>query len=71
VPGTTMSFGELVATMEPELGAGARSPRHVPRPVLRLLAVAAATTPGRLAAAALVMDTSAATAARPAAVSGG
>ena len=58
VPGTTMTFRELAATMEPELGAGARSPRHVPRPVLRLLALAAATAPGRLAAAALVMDTS-------------
>jgi NADH dehydrogenase len=71
VPGRTMTFDELAAAMEPELGAGARSPRHVPRLVLRLLAVAGATTPGRLAAAALVMDTSDVTASRAATVSGG
>jgi uncharacterized protein YbjT (DUF2867 family) len=50
VPGVTMTFDELAATLEGELGAGARRPRHVPRPVLRAL-------PGRRPAAALVLDT--------------
>jgi hypothetical protein len=57
-----MTFNELASSMETELGPGARRPRHVPRPVLRLLAAASATAPGRQAAAALVMDTSARTA---------
>jgi NADH dehydrogenase len=50
VPGVTMTFNELAAGMASELGPGARHPRHVPRVLLRAL-------PGRLPAAALVMDT--------------
>jgi NADH dehydrogenase len=56
VAGESMTFDELAARMEPELGAGARRPRHVPGGVLRALAVAGGTPPGRQAAAALVMD---------------
>lgn len=53
----TSTFNDLATGLAAELGQGARRPRHVPRPVLRVLAGAAATTPGRQAAAALVMDT--------------
>jgi len=56
VTGESMTFDELSARLEPELGAGARRPRHVPRGVLRALAVAGGTPPGRQAAAALLMD---------------
>jgi uncharacterized protein YbjT (DUF2867 family) len=56
VAGPTLTFDDLAARMEPELGAGARRPRHVPRGVLRALALAGGTPPGRQAAAALVMD---------------
>lgn len=52
----TMTFNELAAGLEADLGPGARRPRHVPRPVLRMLAAAGATQPGRQAKAALVMD---------------
>jgi hypothetical protein len=51
-----MTFNELAVGLEADLGPGARRPRHVPRPVLRMLAVAGATQPGRQAQAALVMD---------------
>lgn len=54
---TTMTFNELAAGLEADLGAGAGRPRHVPRSVLRILSGAGSTTPGRQAAAALVMDT--------------
>jgi uncharacterized protein YbjT (DUF2867 family) len=57
VTSATLTFDELAARLEPELGPGSRRPRHVPRPVLRLLATAGGTVPGRQAAAALVMDT--------------
>ena len=53
----TSTFNDLAAGLESELGQGARRPRHVPRPVLRVLAGASATAPGRQAEAALVMDT--------------
>ena len=56
VVGETMTFDELAARMERDLGPGARRPRHVPRGVLRALACAGGIPPGRQAAAALVMD---------------
>lgn len=56
VVSATLTFNELAAGLEPDLGPGARRPRHVPRSVLRILAGASSTTPGRQAAAALVMD---------------
>ena len=56
VAGTNLTFNQLAAGLEPDLGAGARRPRHVPRLVLRGLASASSTPPGRQAAAALVMD---------------
>ena len=59
VTGESLTFDQLAARQEASLGAGARRPRHVPRPVLRALAVAGGTPPGRQAAAALVMDSSA------------
>ena len=57
VRGEVLTFEELAAGLERELGSGARRPRHVPRPVLRGMALARGTPPGRQAAAALVMDT--------------
>jgi uncharacterized protein YbjT (DUF2867 family) len=57
VGGEILTFDELAAGLEPELGPGARRPRHVPRPVLRAMTLARTTPPGRQAAAALVMDT--------------
>lgn len=54
---TTLTFNELAAGLEADLGAGAGRPRHVPRSVLRIMSGAGSTTPGRQAAAALVMDT--------------
>jgi NADH dehydrogenase len=57
VASATLTFNELAGTLEPELGPGAHRPRHVPRPVLRLMATAARTATGRQAQAALVMDT--------------
>jgi NADH dehydrogenase len=62
VAATILTFNQLAAGMEPDLGPGARRPRHVPRPVLRVLASAGSTPPGRQAAAALVMDSSGVTA---------
>jgi NADH dehydrogenase len=56
VAGEVLTFDQVAARLEPELGPGARRPRHVPRPVLRALALARGTPPGRQAAAALVMD---------------
>jgi NADH dehydrogenase len=56
VTGPTMTFKQLAATLTGP-GDPANGPRHVPRPVLRLLATASATPLGRQAAAALVMDT--------------
>lgn len=52
----TLTFNQLAAGLVRDLGPAAAHPRHVPRPVLRLMAVAASTPPGRQAAAALVMD---------------
>lgn len=57
VRGEVLTFDELAAGLEPELGPGANRPRHVPRPVLRAMSLARATPPGRQAAAALAMDT--------------
>ncbi|HEV7186787.1 MAG TPA: SDR family oxidoreductase [Blastococcus sp.] len=57
VAGVIVTFNQLAAALEPDLGPGARRPRHVPRSVLRVLASAGSTPPGRQAAAALVMDT--------------
>jgi hypothetical protein len=51
-----MSFNELAASLAPELGASARHPRHLPRAVLRCVAVARSTPPGRQAHSALIMD---------------
>jgi NADH dehydrogenase len=56
VAGASLTFNELAAGLEADLGSGARRPRHVPRAVLRSLAGASATQAGRQAAAALVMD---------------
>jgi uncharacterized protein YbjT (DUF2867 family) len=56
VDGPSMTFDQLAASLAPELGAGARRPRHVPRVLLRCLAVAWTTSPGRQANAALIMD---------------
>jgi hypothetical protein len=53
---STMTFNELAAGLEADLGPGARRPRHVPPAVLRMLAAVGATQPGRQAKAALVMD---------------
>jgi uncharacterized protein YbjT (DUF2867 family) len=52
----TLTFDQLASRLESDLGSGVRRPRHLPRPVLRALAVASAMPPGRQAAAALVMD---------------
>jgi NADH dehydrogenase len=60
LPGRAMTFNQLAAQLAAELGPGAQRPRHVPRPVLRILGTAGATQPGRMAAAALLMDTAAA-----------
>jgi uncharacterized protein YbjT (DUF2867 family) len=57
VAGVIVTFNQLAAALEPDLGRGARHPRHIPRPVLRILASAGSTPPGRQTAAALVMDT--------------
>jgi NADH dehydrogenase len=56
VEGPTLTFNELAASLEPELGPGARRPRHIPRAVLRCVAAARFTLPGRQAEAALIMD---------------
>jgi NADH dehydrogenase len=56
VAGEALTFDELAARLEASLGAGARRPRHVPRGILRALAVDGGTPRGGLAAAALVMD---------------
>jgi uncharacterized protein YbjT (DUF2867 family) len=56
VAGEALTFDGLAARLEASLGAGARRPRHVPRGILRALAMAGGTPPGRQAAAALVMD---------------
>jgi uncharacterized protein YbjT (DUF2867 family) len=56
VGGPSMSFNELAASLAPELGASARHPRHLPRAVLRCVAVARSTPPGRQAHSALIMD---------------
>jgi NADH dehydrogenase len=56
VAGCTLTFNALAAGLDGELGPGARRPRHVPRPILRMMAGARGTQPGRQAAAALVMD---------------
>jgi NADH dehydrogenase len=56
VAGPTWTFNELAAAVvEGSPGRPAR-PRHVPRSVLHVLAVAGSTTPARQARAALVMD---------------
>jgi NADH dehydrogenase len=52
----TLTFNQLAAGLVADLGPAAGRPRHVPRPVLRLMAGAGSTPPGRQAAAALVMD---------------
>jgi NADH dehydrogenase len=52
----TLTFNQLAAGLAADLGPAAGRPRHVPRPVLRLMAGAGWTPPGRQAAAALVMD---------------
>lgn len=57
VAGPTMTFNQLAATVARDTGDAGEPPRHVPRPVLRLLATAGGTPLGRQAAAALVMDT--------------
>lgn len=57
VTGPTMTFNQLAATVTAAAGEAECGPRHVPRPLLRLLATAARTPLGRQAAAALVMDT--------------
>jgi len=57
VAGPTLTFNQLAATMTDVLGPGAAAPRHLPRPLLRLLASAGSTTPARQATAALIMDT--------------
>jgi NADH dehydrogenase len=56
VPGPTMTMNELAAGVTARQGAVGPAPRHVPRPVLRLLAAAHGTPLGRQAASALVMD---------------
>ncbi len=56
IDGPTLTFNELAASLEPDLGPGARRPRHIPPAVLRCLAAARSTLPGRQAGAALIMD---------------
>jgi uncharacterized protein YbjT (DUF2867 family) len=56
VTSAVLTLNQLSAGLEVEIGEGARRPRHVPRPVLRALATASATRPGRQAEAALDMD---------------
>jgi hypothetical protein len=51
-----MTFNQLAASLAPELGAGASRPRHFPRAMLRCMAVARSTLPGRQAHSALIMD---------------
>lgn len=56
VAGPRCTFNELAATVvDGDPGRSAR-PRHVPRPVLHVLAAAGSTTRARMARAALVMD---------------
>ena len=56
VDGPSMTFNQLAASLAPELGSGASHPRHVPRAMLRCMAVARSTPPGRQAHSALIMD---------------
>ena len=56
VDGPTMTMNQLAASLGPELDPGAR-PRHIPRTLLRCVAVARRTSPGRQAHTALLMDT--------------
>jgi hypothetical protein len=51
-----MTFDQLAASLTSELGAGASHPRHLPRAVLRCMAIARSTPPGRQAHSALIMD---------------
>jgi NADH dehydrogenase len=56
VVGPTCTFNELAAAVVDGSPDRPPRPRHVPRPVLRVLAAAGSTTPARQARAALVMD---------------
>ena len=56
VTGPMMTLNELAASVTGRPGHSAPTARHVPRPVLRLLATAHGTPLGRQAASALVMD---------------
>jgi uncharacterized protein YbjT (DUF2867 family) len=56
VDGPSMTFNQLAASLAPELGEGACRPRHIPRALLHCLAVPRSTARGRLANAALIMD---------------
>jgi NADH dehydrogenase len=56
VTGPTMTLNELAAGLTGRPGVSGPTPRHVPRPLLRLLATAPRTPLGRQAASALVMD---------------
>jgi NADH dehydrogenase len=56
VDGPFMTFNQLAASLAPELGAAASRPRHFPRAMLRCMAVARSTPPGRQAHSALIMD---------------
>jgi NADH dehydrogenase len=56
VDGPSLTFNQLAASLAPELGAGASHPHHLPRALLRCMAVARSTPPGRQAHSALIMD---------------
>jgi uncharacterized protein YbjT (DUF2867 family) len=56
VPGPTWTFNQLAAAVVDGFPGRPVRPRHVPRPVLHVLAAAGSTTPARMARAALVMD---------------
>jgi uncharacterized protein YbjT (DUF2867 family) len=56
VAGPTWTFNQLAGAVADESPDRPARPRHVPRPVLHVLAAAGSTTPARMARAALVMD---------------
>jgi uncharacterized protein YbjT (DUF2867 family) len=57
VDGPAMTMNQVAASAVPDVSSRGRPPRHVPRAVLRCLAVARSSQVGRQAEAALLMDT--------------
>jgi NADH dehydrogenase len=56
VVGPTCTLNELAAAVVPSSAGRSTRPRHVPRPLLHVLAAGGSTTPARQARAALIMD---------------